>query len=186
MSDRGLPQTVRHLNGYGSHTLSSITGEGERLFPSNPRPDAYQEPISVGGPTEGASCREPPLKIRGDADRHYQREGHDDYTQPGNLFRLMTAEEQGRLFPNISEAMQGVPEDIVQRQLRHFYKADSAYGQGVAKAVGLEIELDAADEGSEQQGLTQAPQARDRPLPVFSFRQRPDSLSRDPIRIVAV
>ena len=41
MSDRGLPQTVRHLNGYGSHTLSFITGEGERFLPSNPRPDSY-------------------------------------------------------------------------------------------------------------------------------------------------
>ncbi len=31
MSDRGLPQTVRHMNGYGSHTFSFINAEGERF-----------------------------------------------------------------------------------------------------------------------------------------------------------
>ncbi len=30
MSDRGLPQTVRHMNGYGSHTYSMINASGER------------------------------------------------------------------------------------------------------------------------------------------------------------
>ena len=29
-SDRGLPQTVRHMNGYGSHTFSLISESGER------------------------------------------------------------------------------------------------------------------------------------------------------------
>ena len=116
-----------------------------RFFPNNPQPDAYYEPNSVGGPAEDASYREPPLKISGDADRYNHREGNDDYTQPGNLFRLMSAEQQGRLFSNIAEAMQGVPEDIVQRQLQHFHKADPAYGEGVAKALGLDIQVAAAE-----------------------------------------
>ena len=116
-----------------------------RFFANNPQPEAYYEPNSVDGPAEDASYREPPLKISGDADRYNHREGNDDYTQPGNLFRLMSAEQQGRLFSNIAEAMQGVPEDIVQRQLQHFYKADPAYGEGVAKALGLEVKLDAAE-----------------------------------------
>jgi len=116
-----------------------------RFFPNNPQPDAYYEPNSAGGPAEDASYREPPLKISGDADRYNHREGNDDYTQPGNLFRLMSADEQGRLFSNIAEAMQGVTEEIIQRQLQHFYKADPAYGEGVAKALGLEVKLDAAE-----------------------------------------
>ncbi|MHB0774600.1 catalase [Halomonas sp. WWR20] len=32
MSDRGLPQTVRHMNGYGSHTYSLINDAGERVW----------------------------------------------------------------------------------------------------------------------------------------------------------
>ena len=31
-SDRGLPQTVRHMNGYGSHTFSFINGDNERFW----------------------------------------------------------------------------------------------------------------------------------------------------------
>jgi catalase len=78
------------------------------------------------------------LRISGDADRYNHRDGNDDYTQPGNLFRLMTPEQQGRLFQNIADAMEGVPEEIIQRQLEHFHRADPAYAAGVAAALGVE------------------------------------------------
>jgi len=100
-------------------------------------PDAYYEPNSMGGPVENPSVKEPPLRIDGDADRYDHREGNDDYTQPGNLFRLFNDEQKQRLFSNIAGAMEGVPEEIIQRQLVHFHKADPAYAQGVADAVGV-------------------------------------------------
>jgi catalase len=99
-------------------------------------PDAYYEPNSMGGPAQDASYREPPLRISGDADRYNHREGNDDYTQPGNLFRLMTPDQRERLMDNIRDAMQGVPMDIVRRQVAHFYKADPDYGIGVATRMG--------------------------------------------------
>jgi catalase len=99
-------------------------------------PDAYYEPNSMGGPTQDPAYAEPPLRISGDASRYDHHEGNDDYTQAGNLFRLFTAEQKERLFQNVAEAMAGVPETIVQRQLAHFSKADPAYGAGVAKALG--------------------------------------------------
>jgi catalase len=100
--------------------------------------DAYYEPNSFNGPKEDARFAEPPLKISGDADRYNHREGNDDYTQPGNLFRLMSADQQQQLFSNVAAAMEGVPEEIVRRQLGHFHKADPAYAVGVAKAVGID------------------------------------------------
>jgi catalase len=100
-------------------------------------PDAYYEPNSFNGPTERPEFKEPPLKISGDADRYNHRVGNDDYSQPGILFRLMTAEQQSRLFDNIRDAMQGVPLEIVKRQIDHFYKCDPAYGRGVAQRMGL-------------------------------------------------
>ncbi len=106
-----------------------------RFFPNNPNPDAYYEPNSFGGPAQDPSVAEPPLKISGDADRYNHRDGNDDYTQAGNLFRLMDAGQRQRLFQNIAEALQGVPEAIVQRQLEHFRQADSAYGEGVSQAL---------------------------------------------------
>jgi catalase len=100
--------------------------------------DAYYEPNSFGGPVEDPSVAEPPLKVSGTAARHNHRIGNDDYTQPGNLFRLLGADEQKRLGENIAGAMQGVPQFIIDRQLAHFDKADPAYGAsvraGLAKA----------------------------------------------------
>ena len=105
--------------------------------------DAYYEPNSFGGPAEDNSYAEPPLRIAGDASRYDHREGNDDYSQAGALFRLFTPEQKGRLFENIAAAMAGVPETIVRRQLAHFSKADPAYGAGVAKALGMSPEAGA-------------------------------------------
>ena len=102
--------------------------------------DAYYEPNSFNGPAQDTRFVEPPLKISGDAARYDHREGNDDYRQPGDLFRRMSAQAQQRLFSNIAEAMQGVPEEIVKRQIRHFYKADPQYGAGVAKRLGIKLE----------------------------------------------
>ena len=100
-------------------------------------PDAYYEPNGVGGPTQAPAFAEPPLRISGDADHFNHRVGNDDYTQAGELFRLFDDGQKERLFGNITSAMQGVPEDIVRRQLAHFASADAAYAEGVARRLGL-------------------------------------------------
>jgi catalase len=97
--------------------------------------DAYYEPNSFNGPVDDPSVKEPPLRISGDADRYSHRVGNDDYTQPGNLFRLMTPDARQRLFSNTATAMQGVPEEIQRRWIAHCAKADPGYGAGVEKAL---------------------------------------------------
>ncbi|MBN9019483.1 MAG: catalase [Rhizobiales bacterium] len=111
-----------------------------RFFPPGTNPDAYYEPNSFGGPKQDDKFREPPLKLSGDADRYDRRKGNDDYQQPGDLFRLFTREQKERLFGNLAAAMQGVPIEIVNRQLVHFYRADPEYGFGVARKLGLATE----------------------------------------------
>jgi catalase len=111
--------------------------DGPMRFDAPKGTDAYYEPNSFGGPVQDARFAEPPLKISGDADRYNHRDGNDDYTQPGDLFRLMKPDQQQRLFKNVAAAMAGVPENIVQRQLGHFHKADPAYAAGVAQALGV-------------------------------------------------
>src|SRR5690606_41908077 len=63
----------------------------------------------------------------------------DYFTQPGDLFRLMKADEQQRLFDNTARAMQGVERHIKLRHIKHCYLADPAYGAGLAKAVDLPL-----------------------------------------------
>jgi catalase len=110
--------------------------------------DAFYEPNSFGGAAEAPQYREPPLRISGDADRYNHRIGNDDYSQPRALFRLFDAEQKERLFSNIAEALQGVPVEIVKRQVVHFYRVDPEYGLGVAAKVGLapeDVQLKAAE-----------------------------------------
>jgi len=112
--------------------------DGNMRFDGNNGAPNY-EPNSFGGPVQDEKFREPPLMISGDADRYDPRSGADDYAQPGALFRLMNASQKEQLFSNLAEAMQGVPERILARQLVHFYKADPDYGRGVAAKLGLDM-----------------------------------------------
>jgi catalase len=98
-------------------------------------PDAYYEPNSFGGPKEDPSVMEPPLKINGDATHYNHRDGNDDYVQVRALFNLFDQGQKDRLFSNIAEAMAGVPQDIVERQLGHFEKVHLDYAAGVRKAL---------------------------------------------------
>jgi catalase len=100
-------------------------------------PDAYYEPNSFNGPAQSEALREPPLKISGDADRYNHRVGNDDYSQPRALFRLLSHAARERLMDNVGAAMQGVPVDIVKRQVALFYRVDPDYGIGVATRMGL-------------------------------------------------
>ncbi len=111
--------------------------DGPMRFDSPRGTDAYYEPNSFGGPVQDARYAEPPLALNGDAERFNHRDENDDYTQPGDLFRLMTSDQQHRLFQNIAAAMEGVPEEIIQRQLTHFHRADPRYAEGVAAALGI-------------------------------------------------
>ena len=109
--------------------------DGTMRFDENGGASPNYEPNSFGGPVQDPSVKEPPLRISGDADRYDHRQGNDDYTQAGNLYRLMPKEERARLHKAIAGAMQGVPKEIVERQLAHFAKADPAYAEGVRQAL---------------------------------------------------
>lgn len=110
--------------------------DGKMRFDGNGEGSVNYEPNSFDGPVEDKKFLEPPLEIEGDADRYDHREGNDDYTQAGDLFRLMDEGQQKRLFNNIAAAMEGVPDEIIERQLGHFEKADPAYAAGVRSALG--------------------------------------------------
>jgi catalase len=111
--------------------------DGSMRLAGHPNSDAYYEPNSFGGPVQKIGVKEPPLAISGNADRYNHRDGNDDFRQAGDLFRLMSADQKEQLFYNIQAAMDGVPAEIVKRQVAHFYRADPDYGIGVATRMGL-------------------------------------------------
>ena len=92
------------------------------------------EPSRAGDFAQRPQAGEPALAA-GAVDHYDHREDDDYYSQPGALFRLLDAGERERLFANIARAIAGVPDEIAQRQIGHFRRADPAYAQGVIAAI---------------------------------------------------
>jgi catalase len=73
--------------------------------------------------------------LEGTAGRHDPRASDDDYTQAGNLFRLLADEEKQKLCENIARPLSSVNVEVQVRQLGHFDRADPAYAKGVRAAM---------------------------------------------------
>jgi catalase len=94
------------------------------------------DPVQGGGSNpQGLGNGEPALALQGAAARYDARGTEDDYTQAGNLFRLMPADEQQNLFNNMAGPLSQVSAEIIARQLGHLDLADPAYGAGVRAAL---------------------------------------------------
>ncbi len=95
----------------------------------------YAATEAAGSNLQGMGHGEPVLALNGGAGRYDGRGKEDDYTQAGNLFRLLPEQEKLNLFENIAGPLSQVSDEIIQRQLGHFDKADAAYGAGVRAAL---------------------------------------------------
>jgi catalase len=95
-----------------------------------------------GLPENGVGHGEGPIATEGAIGRHDGRGREDDFTQAGNLFRLLTPTEKENLCANLAGPLSQVSAEIRHRQLDHFDKADAAYGMGVRRALkarGVEL-----------------------------------------------
>jgi len=117
--------------------VNTYNADGSMRFDVPDFGDAFYEPNSFGGPKEDKAYLEPAFPVNGDGDRYDHRIGNDDFSQTGALFRLMNEDQKAQLFGNIARAMDGVPREIVDRQIALFDQADPAYGAGVRHALGI-------------------------------------------------
>ncbi|WP_291102244.1 MULTISPECIES: catalase [unclassified Flavobacterium] len=95
------------------------------------------------------SYKEPPLPINIHFADWYDRncEGENDhYSQPGKLFQIMTPEERNNTIHNIVKSMSDIhgpkKDEIVNRQLSHWYRVDGRLGAGIAGGLGVEVEME--------------------------------------------
>ncbi|NKQ41061.1 MAG: catalase [Sulfurovum sp.] len=93
------------------------------------------EPNSFGGAKEDAQYLEPALAIYGDAARYDRGLGNDHFYQSRDLLKLMDESQKGQLYSNIAAAMNGVPADIIDKQLALFEQVSSEYVDGVKAAL---------------------------------------------------
>lgn len=93
------------------------------------------EPNSFGRWADQPAYADAPQAIGSVADHFDFREDDDNYfEQPGDLFRLMSGEEQQRLFDNTARAIKGARAVTVNKHIENCTRADPAYGEGVRKA----------------------------------------------------
>ena len=111
--------------------------DGHLRFDGNYGNSVNYEPNSFGGPIDNPTFAEPPLKVSGEVSRYDHRLGNDDYTQAGNLYRLMSELQKQQLTNNIIRSMRSVPKEIQVRQIGHFTMADPDYGLRIARGLSL-------------------------------------------------
>ncbi|MBO2558039.1 catalase KatB [Shewanella algae] len=104
---------------------SQTGGDASANYGPNSQPSGLQD---------ATEFKEPPLRLDGEADR-YSRYGQDDYTQAGNLYRLLPEEEKARLISNICGTLSQATQDVQQRMIGHFSQADADYGRRVQEML---------------------------------------------------
>ena len=93
------------------------------------------EPNSEGEWQDSRELAETPQPLHGSA-KHWDHKADDDYySQPGALFRLMTAAQKQVLFENTARAMGDASSAVKQRHVDNCGRADPAYGAGVSAAL---------------------------------------------------
>lgn len=118
--------------------VHSFHRDGAMRVDGNHGSTLHYEPNTYGEWNEQPEHHEPDLAIHGAANRWDFREDDDNYfEQPGKLFNLMDDEQKETLFQNTARNIDGADRHIKIRHIHHCYQADPAYGEGVAKAIGI-------------------------------------------------
>jgi catalase len=107
----------------------------------NYRPNSFDDIIV------DESYKEPPMQLDSSSADWFDRNENDNdhFTQPGILYRkVMNDDERRNTVSNIVAAMSGIcgekKDEIIKRQLCHFFRADIQLGMAVAKGLGVDID----------------------------------------------
>jgi len=72
-------------------------------------------------------------------DRFDSTVDHDDFTQPGNLYRMFDGAHRDRLTGRIAGVLGQARREVQLRQICHFFRADEDYGRRVAAKLGIDV-----------------------------------------------
>ncbi len=98
------------------------------------------EPNSQGGPRQAPEFSEKPLPVSGEITREGYRHHNNNYTQPGDLFRLLHEDEQSRLIENLAGSLGQAKREYQIRQLGHFYHVDESLARRLAVLLKIDLE----------------------------------------------
>ena len=122
---------VHHHQRDGYMSVDGNGGSGPNYYPN-----------SFDNIEADKNYKEPAMQLDSDVADYYDRNLNDDdhYTQPGDLFRkVMTEEQRQHTVENIIGSMSGINgpkrDEIIQRQLAHFYKVDNELAMSIAQGL---------------------------------------------------
>ena len=135
----GVNYTSIPVNSPKNASVSNYYRDGFMRVDDNGKGSVNYEPNSFGGPTENMTYARTKYGVEGHAgSTPYEKHAEDDdYTQAGNLYRMLPEDEKNRLVDNIAGDLKNVKPEIVKRQLAHFYKADKDYGARIANELKI-------------------------------------------------
>ncbi len=120
----------------GAKNVNTYHRDGQGRVDGNQGGVPGYTPNSYGRFEDQPEYADPALAIEGPADRFDYRQDDDNYfEQPGDLFRLMSPEQQQALFANTARAIDGASEATIERHIHNCTQADPAYGEGVRNAI---------------------------------------------------
>lgn len=98
-------------------------------------------PNSFGEWMAQSQYNDPALGVDGVIDHHnpYDDKTDDCFYQPGDLYRLMNAEQRTALINNTVADIMPVTENIKYRHAAHCYLADKEYGERIATGLKLDM-----------------------------------------------
>jgi len=131
-------QPVNQVNNYERDGHMRVDSNGDDK--PNYSPNSFDDIVA------DKSYKAPAQKLDSDIAYSFERNENDDdhFTQPGWLFRkVMTDQQRQNTIHNFVSSMSQIGthkrEDIIQRQLGHFYKADKGLALKVADGLGIEF-----------------------------------------------
>jgi catalase len=131
------------------YMVANYQRDGQMNIDGNGEDGPNYSPNSFDDIYKDSSYKEPAMVLDSNVADWFDRNGegeNDHYTQPGCLFsKVMNDYDRHNLISNIVGAMRGIDgpkkNDIINRQLCHFFRANIKLGLAIAK--GLEIDTDA-------------------------------------------
>ncbi len=89
----------------------------------------------TGTPEPDPSVKEPPLNLSDAVVNRYDTSDDDNYSQAGDLFRLMNDDQKAQLISNIVGGLSHAEKDVQLKMIEQFKKADADYGRLVEQSL---------------------------------------------------
>lgn len=130
------------------YMVANYERDGQMRVDGNGGSDPNYFPNSFDDIYPAEEYKEPPMTLDSNVADWFDRNGANDddhYTQPGLLFtKAMNDYDRHNLVSNIVGAMSGIAgpkkEEIINRQLCHFFRADPKLGAAIAKGLNVDVD----------------------------------------------